>query len=58
MPLPEDSAILLSYVNTKLRDMYSSLEEFCAAEGVNMETVSKKLYEIEYKYDEETNQFV
>lgn len=58
MPLPEDPAILLSYVNTKLRDMYSSFEEFCAAEDVNMEIVSKKLHEIEYKYDEETNQFV
>lgn len=58
MPLPEDSAILLSYVNTKLRDMYPSLKEFCAAEGVDMEVVSRKLKEIAYEYDEEANQFV
>ncbi len=58
MPLPEDSAILLSYVNTKLRDMYPSLKEFCAAEGVDMEVISRKLNELAYEYDEEANQFV
>lgn len=58
MPLPEDSAILLSYVNTKLRDMYPSLKEFCAAEGVDMDVISRKLNEIAYEYDEEANQFV
>lgn len=58
MPLPEDSAILLSYVNTKLRDMYPSLKEFCAAEGVEIEMISRKLREIAYEYDAEANQFV
>lgn len=58
MPLPEDPVILLSYVNTKLRDMYPSLKEFCAAEGVDIEMLSRKLYEIEYEYDEVANQFV
>ena len=29
--LPQDPIILLSYVNTKLRDEYSSLDELCAA---------------------------
>ena len=32
--LPKDPVILLSYVNTKLRDNYSSLQEFCEEEGV------------------------
>ena len=29
--LPQDPMILLSYVNTKLRDEYASLDELCAA---------------------------
>ena len=35
MSLPRDPFILLSYVNTKLRDDYGNLDEFCAAEGVD-----------------------
>ena len=31
--LPEDPVILLSVVNTRLRDQYASLEELCAAEA-------------------------
>ena len=31
MTLPKDPAILLSCVNTKLRDEYPSLSELCAA---------------------------
>ncbi|MDY5783285.1 MAG: DUF4250 family protein, partial [Gemmiger sp.] len=30
--LPADPIILLSYVNTKLRDRDESLDEFCAVE--------------------------
>ncbi|MER2055881.1 MAG: DUF4250 domain-containing protein, partial [Clostridia bacterium] len=30
--LPKDPVILLSYVNTKLRDEYVSLQELCRAE--------------------------
>ena len=29
--LPKDPVILLSFVNTKLRDEYESLDELCAA---------------------------
>jgi len=34
MELPKDAVILLSFVNTKLRDFYPSLDEFCKAAGV------------------------
>lgn len=33
--LPQDPYILLSFVNTKLRDEYESLESFCAALDVD-----------------------
>ncbi|MCI5901593.1 MAG: DUF4250 domain-containing protein [Blautia sp.] len=56
--LPNDPVMLLSYVNTKLRDFYSSLDEFCAAEEADADELSEKLSSIDYEYDEVTNQFV
>ena len=50
--MPKDPVMLLSYVNTQLRDFYPSLAEFCAA----MQTEESDL--IDYEYDEKTNQFV
>lgn len=58
MALPKDPIILLSYVNTKLRDFYPSLEEFCKAEGTVPETVAQALAAAGYRYDERTNQFI
>lgn len=57
MVLPQDDFILLSYVNTKLRDEYSSLQDFCAAEGAEADQVAAKLNAIGYYYDEEENAF-
>ena len=31
MNLPQDPIMLLSYVNTQLRDHYVSLDDFCAS---------------------------
>ena len=56
--LPQDPMILLSYVNTQLRDHYESLEEFCASEGADREEIVKKLRDVDYEYDPETNSFV
>ncbi len=57
MALPSDPFILLSYVNTKLRDQYASLEQFCDAENADRETVCRKLATINYVYNKETNSF-
>ena len=58
MELPKDEVILLSYVNTKLRDFYPSLEEFCKEVGVDRGYIIEKLGKIDYVYDEELNKFV
>ena len=58
MELPKDEVILLSYVNTKLRDFYPSLEEFCKAAGVEKGYIIEKLEKIDYEYDEGLNKFV
>lgn len=57
MELPKDPAILLSYINTKLRDDYPDLEELCASLSVSQEELEKKLAAIDYRYDRKQNQF-
>lgn len=57
MSLPKDPVMLLSVVNTKLRDYYPNLEELAKAEGVTPEEITQKLAMINYVYDEEHNQF-
>lgn len=55
--LPKDPAMLLSVVNTRLRDMYSSLSELAAAEDIDEEELKASLAELGYAYDEENNCF-
>lgn len=55
--VPNDPVILLSFVNMKLRDTYSDLEELCAAEDISRETLEEKLSSIGYTYDPQANQF-
>ena len=56
--LPQDPIILLSYVNTKLRDEYSSLDELCAALDADKEALVQTLKGVNYTYHQERNQFV
>lgn len=58
MSLPKDSFMLLSVVNTKLRDYYPSLDELCSAENVSRAEVENQLSQAGYNYDENINQFV
>ncbi len=57
MNIPNDPMILLSFVNTKLRDEYSSLEEFCKGHDLDVESLKKKLEEIGFEYNAELKQF-
>ena len=56
--IPKDPAILLSYVNTKLRDYYGSLDEMCDDMHLDRKEIEDKLSMIGYKYKKERNQFV
>lgn len=58
MALPKDPIILLSYINTQLRDNYSSLEELCKACDADSKEIETKLASINYHYNPETNSFV
>ncbi len=57
MALPNDPVILLSYVNTQLRDFDSSLEDMCRRLDTDPEQVKAKLATIGYTYDPEANRF-
>ena len=57
MNLPKDPVMLLSVVNTKLRDQYSNLAELAAAHMTTADEISQKLAMINYTYDTATNQF-
>ncbi len=58
MDLPKDPVILLSVVNTKLRDQYAALEELCEDMQVEKEELIRKMSEIDYTYDEKRKQFL
>lgn len=55
--LPQDAVVLLSYINTKLRDDYSSLDELCDRLDEDKSEIVSKLATIGYKYDSSQNQF-
>ena len=55
--LPKDPVILLSYVNTQLRDNYSSLEEVCRALDMDKSSIIVILSGIGYKYEPAQNRF-
>ena len=57
MALPQDPIILLSFVNMKLRDTYSSLEDLCDDYNVTEEELKNKLSAIGFVYDETLGQF-
>lgn len=52
-----DPQILLSLINTKLRDQYGSLEALCDDLSIVEEEITKKLKSIGYEYNKESNQF-
>lgn len=57
MNIPNDPAILLSYINTMLRDEYDSLDELCKSLDILPEDIQKKLSSIGYEYSPEHNRF-
>ena len=56
--IPKDPVMLLSYVNTQLRDYYSSLDALCEDKGIGKEELEEKMKSIEYVYEVDRNQFV
>lgn len=55
--IPNDPVMLLSFINTQLRNHYPTLEELCASLNMEEELITKKLASIDYAYNSKTNQF-
>jgi hypothetical protein len=57
MNIPKDPYILLSYINTKLRDEYGDLDDLCKSLNINRIELETTLSTIEYTYVREQNSF-
>ncbi len=56
--IPKDPVMLLSYLNTQLRDHYSSLEDLCRSLDLDEQHITASLASIQYVYDAGRNQFI
>lgn len=58
MTIPKDPVMLLSYLDTQLRDFYASLTELCDDLELEEDEIKNKLAAIGYHYDADQNQFI
>ncbi|MCR5415315.1 MAG: DUF4250 domain-containing protein [Pseudobutyrivibrio sp.] len=57
MNFPKDPVMLLSVVNTALRDYYSSFDALVEDNEIDGQEIINKLAGIDYHYDSNKNQF-
>ncbi len=55
--LPQDPAMLLSYVNTRLRDDFDSLDDMCLALGISRDELTARLGAAGFEYSPENKRF-
>lgn len=53
-----DPNILVSILNTKLRNNYSNLDELCEDLDIDRSTLEERLRKIDYFYNKTRNQFI
>ncbi|MBQ9983398.1 MAG: DUF4250 domain-containing protein [Lachnospiraceae bacterium] len=56
--IPSDPMMLLSFVNTKLRDEYDSLQLMCDDMELDVQEITAKLNSIDYEYHADLNKFM
>lgn len=56
--IPKDPVMLLSYLNTQLRDFYPDMDELCRVLDLDRKTVDEEMASIDYAYDSAKNQYV
>ena len=57
MNLPEEPMMLYSFINTKLRDSYDSLDALCEDMNVEKELILEKLKSVGCEYNPSRNRF-
>ncbi|MGN0341745.1 MAG: DUF4250 domain-containing protein [Roseburia sp.] len=58
MDLPKNPIMLLSFINTQLRDHYPSLDALCDDNQLDADDIQAKLSSADYYYDSVANQFI
>lgn len=56
--LPQDPIILLSFINTRLRDKYPSFTALCDDMNIDGVKIRAKLASVGYIYDPKLNKFI
>lgn len=56
--LPKDPVMLLSFINTKLRDQYHNLAQLCQSLDISRPELEQRLADIDYSYNPQSNQFI
>lgn len=56
--LPKDPYMLLSFINTQLRDNFATLKDCCDYYGIEAGQLKETLAALDYEYDEGLNRFV
>lgn len=54
---PKDPAMLMSWVNMKLRDFYGSLDELCDGLEIDRNDLEERLGKAGFEYNAELNKF-
>lgn len=57
MNIPNDPIILLSYINTLLRDEYTDFDELCSSLCIEKTDIENRLNGVGFYYDTKTNSF-
>lgn len=57
MAIPKDPVMLLSFLNTQLRDYYPSLAELCGSLDLDQARIEAQMAQLDYHYDEGQNRF-
>lgn len=57
MELPNDPVMLMSVINLKLRDFYSSLDALCEDMNIDKEKLCARLADAGFEYSKENNMF-
>ena len=57
MSIPKDPVMLMSFLNMKLRDEFSSLTELCKSLSLDGSDIIKKMSDVGFEYNKDLNQF-
>ena len=58
MAIPADPMILLSFINTNLRDEYPTLDELCESLELDRQQLTKQLAAVGFEYHAAQNRFI